>query len=130
MIWIILIAIGLFLTFKFGSSSGQSIERVQSNGGMRVKYAKLLEHILGGHCDSKIFTESRTYIKAGVSNYGGSTFFHLQQSENSLLVEYEIKDNPTCPPFTLKWSFPDSMDQDEMMIKMCMDIQKKSMQFQ
>lgn len=129
MIWIILIAIGLFLAFKFGSSSGQSIERVQSEGGMRVKYAKLLEHILGGHGGSQVFAETRTYLKAGVSNYGGSTFFHLQQSGNTLLVEYEIKDNPTCPPFNLKWSFPDSMDQDEMMIKMCMDIQKKSMQF-
>ena len=129
MIWIILIAIGLFLAFKFGSSSGQSIERVQSEGGMRVKYAKLLEHIRGGHSGSQIFTETRTYLKAGVSNYGGSTFFHLQQSGNTLLIEYEIKDNPTCPPFTLKWSFPDSMDQDEMMIKICMDIQKKSMQF-
>lgn len=129
MIWFILIAVGLFLAFKFGSTSGQTVERVQSEGGMSVKYAKLVEHILGDHSGSQVFTESRTYLKAGVSNYAGSTFFHLQQSGDMLLVEYEVKDNPVYPYINMKWSFPDSMDQNEMMIKMCTDIQKKRMQF-
>ena len=78
MIWAIVIAVVVFLAFKLGSTSGQVVGSVNSSGGMRIKYAKLLENILGGHKDCKIFVETRTYIRAGVSNYGGTTLFHIQ----------------------------------------------------
>ena len=55
MIWAIVIAVVVFLAFKLGSTSGQVVGSVNSSGGMRIKYAKLLENILGGHKDCKIF---------------------------------------------------------------------------
>jgi hypothetical protein len=129
MIWGIVIAIVVFIAFKLGSTSGQVVGSVQSSGGMRVKYAKLLDNILGGHKDSQIFVETRTYIRAGVSNYGGTTLFHIQQSTgNIVIIHYEVKDNPVIPPYQLEWTFPDDMDQDEMMAIMAMDMQKKMMQ--
>ena len=129
MIWVIVITIVVFIAFKLGSISGQIIESVNSSGGMRVKYTKLLENILGGHKDSKIFVETRTYIRAGVSNYGGTTLFHIQQSTgNKVIIQYEVKDNPVVPSYQLEWIFPDDMGQDEMMVVMAMDIQKKMMQ--
>ena len=129
MIWGIVIAIVVFIAFKLGSTSGQVVGSVQSSGGMRVKYAKLLDNILGGHKDSQIFVETRTYIRAGVSNYGGTTLFHIQQSTgNIVIIHYEVKDNPVIPPYQLEWTFPDDMDQDEMMAIMAMDMQKKIMQ--
>jgi hypothetical protein len=129
MIWAIIIAIVIFVAFKLGSTSGQVVGSVNSSGGMRAKYAKLLENILGGHKDSKIFVETRTYIRAGVSNYGGTTLFHIQQSTgNKVIIQYEVKDNPVVPSYQLEWTFPDDMDQDEMMAVMAMDIQKKMMQ--
>lgn len=129
MIWVIVIAIVVFIAFKLGSASGQVVGSVQSSGGMRVKYAKLLDNILGGHKDSQIFVETRTYIRAGVSNYGGTTLFHIQQSTgNKVIIHYEVKDNPVVPSYQLEWTFPDNMDQDEMMVIMAMDMQKKMMQ--
>lgn len=129
MIWVIVIAIVVFVAFKLGSASGQVVGSVNSSGGMRGKYAKLLENILGGHKDSKIFVETRTYIRAGVSNYGGTTLFHIQQSTgNKVIIQYEVKDNPVVPSYQLEWTFPDDMDQDEMMAVMAMDMQKKMMQ--
>ena len=129
MIWGIVIAIVVFIAFKLGSTSGQVVGSVQSSGGMRVKYAKLFDNILGGHKDSQIFVETRTYIRAGVSNYGGTTLFHIQQSTgNIVIIHYEVKDNPVIPPYQLEWTFPDDMDQDEMMAIMAMDMQKKIMQ--
>lgn len=129
MIWVIVIAVLVFVAFKIGSTSGQVVGAVNNSGGMRAKYAKLLEHILEGHKDSKIFVETRTYIRAGASNYGGTTLFHIQQTTgNRVLIEYEVKDNPVVPPFQLQWTFPDDTDQDEMMIAMGVDIQKKMMQ--
>lgn len=129
MIWAIVIAIVVFIAFKLGSTSGQVVGSVQGSGGMRVKYAKLLENILGGHKESQVFVETRTYIRAGVSNYGGTTLFHIQQSTgNKVIIHYEVKDNPVVPSFQLEWTFPDDMNQDEMMSIMALDIQKKMMQ--
>lgn len=128
MIWVIIVAVIVFIAFKIGSTSGQVVGSVSSNGGMRVKYARLLENILSGHKDSKVFVETRTYLRAGVSNYGGTTLFHIQQSTgNKVIIQYEVKDNPAVPAFQLEWVFPDDMDQDEMMVVISNDIQKKMM---
>lgn len=130
MIWVIIVAVIVFIAFKIGSTSGQVVGSVNNSGGMRVKYARLLENILGGHKDSKVFVETRTYLRAGVSNYGGTTLFHIQQSTgNKVIIQYEVKDNPAVPAFQLEWVFPDDMDQDEMMVVISNDIQKKMVSY-
>lgn len=131
MIWVIIIVIAVIvvIAFNLGSTSGQVIGSVNNSGGMRVKYAKLLNNILSGHKDSKIFVETRTYIKAGVSNYGGTTLFHIQQSTgNKVIIQYEVKNNPVVPSFQLTWTFPDDMDQDEMRNVIAADILRKMKQ--
>jgi len=130
MIWVIIVAVIVFIAFKIGSTSGQVVGSVNNSGGMRVKYARLLENILSGHKDSKVFVETRTYLRAGVSNYGGTTLFHIQQSTgNKVIIQYEVKDNPAVPAFQLEWVFPDDMDQDEMMVVISNDIRKKMVSY-
>ena len=130
MIWIILIAIGIYFAFRLGSTSGQMIGSVSSKGGMRIKYAQLLEPILNGHRDCQVFLETRTYIRAGVSNYGGTTLFHIQQSPgNKVIIQYEVKNNPAVRSFQLEWVFPDDMDQNEMIETINRDIERKMMSF-
>lgn len=130
MIWVIIVAVIVFIAFKIGSTSGQVVGSVNNSGGMRVKYARLLENILSGHKDSKVFVETRTYLRAGVSNYGGTTLFHIQQSTgNKVIIQYEVKDNPAVPAFQSEWVFPDDMDQDEMMVVISNDIQKKMVSY-
>lgn len=130
MIWVIIVAVIVFVAFKIGSTSGQVVGSVNNCGGMRVKYARLLENILSGHKDSKVFVETRTYLRAGVSNYGGTTLFHIQQSTgNKVIIQYEVKDNPAVPAFQLEWVFPDDMDQNEMMVVISNDIQKKMVSY-
>lgn len=130
MIWVIIVAVIVFIAFKIGSTSGQVVGSVNNCGGMRMKYARLLENILSGHKDSKVFVETRTYLRAGVSNYGGTTLFHIQQSTgNKVIIQYEVKDNPAVPAFQLEWVFPDDMDQNEMMVVISNDIQKKMVSY-
>ena len=130
MIWVIIVAVIVLIAFKIGSTSGQVVGSVNNCGGMRVKYARLLENILSGHKDSKVFVETRTYLRAGVSNYGGTTLFHIQQSTgNKVIIQYEVKDNPAVPAFQLEWVFPDDMDQNEMMVVISNDIQKKMVSY-
>lgn len=128
MVWFLVVVVIVVLAFKLGATSGKVVDSVNSHGGMRVKYSKLLENILAGHKDSQIYAETRTYIKAGVSNYGGTTLFHIQQSTNNkVIIQYEVKNNPAVPSFQLEWTFPDDMNQDEMMLVMMNDLQKKMM---
>ena len=129
MIWVIIVVIVVIFAFRIGSKSGQIISSSANAGGMSVKYAKLREHILNGHPESKIVVETRTYIRAGVSNYGGTTMFHIQQNiGGTVLIDYEVKHNPVMSDFTLHFSFPDTMDQDEMYERIGLGIQNKMSQ--
>lgn len=129
MIWVIIVIIVVILAFKIGNNSGQIISSSTNAGGMRIKYAKLLEHILKGHPESKIVVETRTYIRAGVSNYGGTTMVHIQQNiGGTVLIDYEVSHNPVMADFTLHFSFPDTMDQDEMYDRICQGVQDKMTQ--
>lgn len=93
----------------------EMITSSRESGGMRNKYAKLLDHILSGHENAQIYVETRTYIRAGAVSYGGSLMFHIQQNVgHSVLIDYEVSKNPAIPNFTLHFAFPDDMDQDEM----------------
>lgn len=129
MIWVVIVIIIVIVVFKIGSKSGEIVSSSSNAGGMRVKYAKLIEMILDGHKDSKIVVETRTYIRAGVSNYGGTTMFHIQQNTgNTVLIDYEVSNNPAVPSFTLHFSFPDSMNQEEMYEQIAMGVQRKMQQ--
>lgn len=127
--WILLlIIIGIFIVYKFGKNSGETIGRVQSDGGMRLKYATLVKNILEGHKDCQIMAETRTYLRVGVSNYGGSTIFHIQQCpNNTVMIDYDVANNPAVPKFSLRFTFPDTKDQDEMMDEICLGIKRKMM---
>ena len=127
--WIfILIVIGVFLIYKFGKNTGEAVGSVRAEGGMRLKYSKLLNHILEGHKDCRIIMETRTYIRAGVSNYGGTTMFHIQQCPNhTVMIDYEVSNNPVFGKFSLRFTFPDDMDQDTRMEQIGLGIQRKMM---
>lgn len=95
---------------------------------MRMKYTELLEYILAGHRESRVFVETRTYIRAGVSNYGGTTLFHIQQCPgNKVMIDFEVKNNPAVKAFTLRFVFDDSMNQSDMYQQINLGIQRKMM---
>ena len=126
---IILVIVGFIIIYNFGKRSGETIGRVKSDGGMRLKYAVLIKHILAGHKDCRILTETRTYIRAGVSNYAGSTIFHIQQCpNNTVMIDYDVSNNPVFGKFSLRFTFPDDMDQDTMMEQIGIGIQRKMME--
>lgn len=126
MIWVIIVIVVIIVAFRIGSKSGEMVSSSTNAGGMRIKYAKLIDCILEGHPESKILVETRTYIRVGVSNYGGTTLFHIQQgSGNTVLIDYEVSHNPAVPNFTLHFSFPDNMNQEEMCEQIGIGIQKK-----
>lgn len=75
MLWAIIVAVVVYFIYKFVNESNDVVAKTEKEGGMRKKYHVLLDFILTGHSDAKIVQETRTFISAGVSNYGGSTMF-------------------------------------------------------
>ena len=65
MIWVILVIVVVVIAFKLGNKTGEMVSSSSNAGGMRTKYAQLLEFILNGHPDSKIVVE--TSISAGLT---------------------------------------------------------------
>ena len=126
--FIILGIIGVVIIYNIGKRTGEVVGRVRSDGGMRLKYSTLINNILQGHRDCKILVETRTYIRVGVSNFGGSTIFHIQQCpDNTVMIDYDVSNNPVIPNFSLRFTFPDTMNQDEMMEQIGLGIQRKMM---
>ncbi|MBQ9545934.1 MAG: hypothetical protein IJU90_01425 [Bacteroidales bacterium] len=129
MIWIIIVIIVIIIAFKIGSKSEEMISSSSHKGGMRIKYAKLIECILNENEDCKIVVETRTYIRVGVSNYRGTTMVHIQQSTgNIVLIDFEVSNNQIIPNFTLHFSFKDDMDQVQMYEQICKGLNSKMQQ--
>lgn len=125
--WILIIMtiIGIVI-YHLSKPWRETIRKVNATGGMDVRYARLIQNILDGHKDCQIIGGTRTYIRLGVSNLGGTIMFHIQQcSNNTVMIDYDVSNNPVIPSFNLRFTFPDTMDQDEMMERIAMGIQNK-----
>jgi len=54
--------------------------------------------------------------------------FHIQQCpNNTVMIDYDVSNNPVIPDFSLRFTFPDNMDQNEMVEQISMGIQNKMM---
>ena len=54
--------------------------------------------------------------------------FHIQQCpNNTVMIDYDVTKNPVIPDFSLRFTFPDDMDQNEMMKQISLGVQKKMM---
>lgn len=54
--------------------------------------------------------------------------FHIQQCpNNTVMIDYDVSNNPVVPDFSLRFTFPDTMNQDEMMEQIGLGVQRKMM---
>ncbi len=120
LIIIAVIVVGIII--KFAADSTKQSSEVKSQGGMRKKYATLINHILSSDPKAKIFQEENTFISAGVSGIAGSTIFYIQQTYGNVTIQYEVKNNPIVGFLKKEWTFPENMDQDLMWERMNNDI--------
>lgn len=129
--WIFIVAIiAIVIIVKTKSKSDEVVEHVAAHGGMREKYNVLVERILSSHPNMAVITETRTFMDIGMNNPDGSSHFYFQQvSKNAVLIQYELKGDPTMPDFKIDWTFDDSFDQGIMLLKIGTDLQRKMMMY-
>lgn len=129
--WIFIVAIiAIVIIVKTKSKSDEVVDHVAAHGGMREKYNVLVERILSSHPNMAVITETRTFMDIGMNNPDGSSHFYFQQvSKNAVMIQYELKGDPTMPDFKIDWTFDDSFDQEIMLLKIGSDLHRKMMMY-
>lgn len=125
---IILTLIGAFILFHFVHFIIDLIRQkrqVQHEGGMRVKYAKLVEWIIQEYPASRIIQEKSTFLNIGTFGMAGTTVFWLTQTWGKVTIQYQST-NTFMGTTKLEWEFPEYMPQEQMISKMDSDIINKS----
>lgn len=118
--WIIIIVIA-FIVIKFALDANKQADSVIKQGGMRKKYRVLIDNLLSGNENSKIFSETTTFVSLGVRGLGGSTIFNIQQTFGTVSIKWNAE-NPIFGRHTLNWSFDEFFDQYKMLDKISNDI--------
>lgn len=129
--WILIVAvIAIVIIIKTKSKSDEVVDHVAAHGGMREKYSVLVARLLSSHPNMAVISETRTFMNIGMDNHDGSSHFYFQQvSKNAVMIQYELKGDPTMLDFKIDWTFNDSFDQDSMLLKMFTDLQRKMMMY-
>ena len=107
--WIIIILVIVFIIGLFLFDFNQQSSKIKEEGGMRVKYRELINLLMEGDPQQKIFQETSNSITLGVSNMGGSTFIVLTQTFGKLTVQWKV-DSPIFGKHKLEWDFPENSD--------------------
>lgn len=125
--WIFIVAIiAIVIIIKTKSKSDEVVDHVAAHGGMREKYSVLVERLLSSHPNMTIITETRTFMDIGMNNPDGSSHFYFQQvSKNAVMIQYELKGDPTMPDFKIDWTFNDSYNQEIMLLQISADLERK-----
>lgn len=125
--WTVIIIIAVCFIGKFVLDSINQSNDIKSQGGVRTKYAHLIQSLLDSDPRARILQETNTFVNVGISGPAGAQSFFLQQTFGKLSVQIVIKNNPLLGNMTIERTFPEDMDQDEMM-KQLMIAQKTEME--
>ena len=125
--WIFIVAIiAIVIIIKTKSKSDEVVEHVAAHGGMREKYNVLVNRLLSSHPNMAIITETRTFMDIGMNNPDGSSHFYFQQvSKDAVMIQFELKGDPTMPDFKIDWTFNDSYNQEIMLLQIGADLERK-----
>ena len=115
----------LYLLIRFFIDLIRQKRKVQKEGGMRVKYAKLVEWIMQEYPSSRIIQEESTFLNVGALGMAGTTVFWLTQTWGKVTIQYKST-NTLMGTIKLEWEFHEDMPQEQMISKMNSDIINKS----
>ena len=110
---IFLILIVIFIVIHFAKDSYNESEKVVKESGIRTKYKTLIDNFADPSSGMKILKETNKYICVGMTNSSGSISFHFQHTFRQIDVTFEMN-NMFVGNHKLEWSFPESMNQQEM----------------
>ena len=111
--WIFIIAIILYIMFRFFRDLEKQKRKIAIEGGMRIKYSTLVNYMLSGHQNCKVHQESADSILVGAVSYGGQTSFELIQTFGSITITWR-SESPLFGKHKLEWQFPEYTNQEKI----------------
>ena len=112
--FLIFIAVIVGFSFiKFFADSSKESDKVVKEGGMMVKYGKLISHYLNQPLGLRVVKQTSNYVCLGTQNASGSIVFHFQHTFSSINITFEMK-NILVGNHKLDWDFHEAMPQDDM----------------
>ena len=124
--FLLLVAI---IVIKFLYDTFKQSSDIKAEGGVRRKYSILVNHFLSGDQRCRIFHESNTLVSVGIAGAAGSQIYYISPAYGKVSIRMEIKNNPLLGNKTKEWTFPEDMDQDDMIQKIESDIQEDMKSF-
>jgi len=121
--WTFIIIIIVLIIVKFLYDKNQQRVQIGRQGGMTNKYRTLIDNLMSGHSNTKIFQETADSLSLGVSGAGGITIFRLVQTFGNITIRWKMN-SPLFGKHKLKWEFPEYMDQDQMFVQITIDLAK------
>ena len=121
MLWIVIIAIVVIVMIRFASDNNKQANAVAKQGGMRKKYAVLINCLTEGQ-NCRILQEGGTYIRVGSISAGGSTIFDFTQTFGTITIQW-ISKSVIMGNHKLEWEFDEFLDQHQMFAKICHDVE-------
>lgn len=120
--WWIIIAIIIFIAFKFFSDLNKQSNAVAKQGGMRKKYSTLVDYFLAGNQNSRIVQEESTFIRVGAVNPAASTYFDIAQTFGNVTIQWISKSVP-LGNHKIEWTFNEFEDQNKIIQKIEHDVE-------
>ncbi|MCH5308364.1 MAG: hypothetical protein J1E58_00780 [Prevotella sp.] len=120
-----IILVIILIVGKFLFDSMQQSDKMKSEGGVRKKYKVLVDSLLAADPRNKIFQETNTFVSVGISGVAGSQIFNIQATFGTVTIQMKVSNNPLLGNINMEWQFPESMNQEHMLMKMNDDINKK-----
>lgn len=125
--WGFIITIFILIVIKFIYDTSKQSSKIKSEGGVRKKYALLVDHFLSGHERCRIIQNDNTFVSVGVTGPAGSQIYYIYPSYGNVTIRMEIKNNPLLGNMKMEWRFPENMDQEHMIEKINHDIEQHFM---
>jgi hypothetical protein len=123
--WGFIIVIIALIAIKFIYDTAKQSSKIKSEGGVRMKYAILVDHFLSGDERCRIFQEDNTLVSVGISGPAGSQIYYIFPSYGNVSIRMEIKNNPLLGNMKMEWRFPEDMDQEHMIEKIDYDLEQR-----
>lgn len=92
---------------------------------IRKKYSVLIDHILSSHEHCRIFQETNTMVSVGACGAAGSQIYYIYPSYGNVTIKMEVKNNPLICDTRMEWTFPEGMNQEDMLSNINKDIANK-----
>lgn len=118
---IFIVIVVVYVLIKFFNANDEQSAKVQSVGGMKVKYATLINKIMAADPKFKIVDSGKTHITIGMSGPAASTVFDLVQTFGTITIRCIMK-NAIFGDKTIEWEFNENKDQNAMFAKINADL--------